>query len=220
METNETVTNPELWNEKAVAATIKAEKMLWGKHNEAIQAWLYESGFSLSTLKEALLGWQVRNTQRPAESWGLSGTDKILLPEGITLPVIEKKELKRIVIYRIGHGHDGDYHTVEGSAPTPFVLEGTTNRTALVTRELDALLLYQELGKKWTVAATGDLPPTALVDALEQAEKLCLLSMNGDEEALTPFHPKATQTHVLKAENLLALARSGTLAEHLDALFG
>lgn len=214
------LTNPGLWNEKAIAITIKASKMLWGKHNEAIQARLFEAGFSLATLKEALLGWQVRNTRRPAESWGVEGLDKILLPEGLTIPVIREKELKRIVIYRMGHDHDGDYHTVSGSAPVPLVLAGTTPRTALVTREMDAILLHQELKKEWTVVATGDLPQQAVQGALPQADALCLIALKGDKEALTPWQPQATASHTLAAPTLLALARQGSLAEELAAIFG
>ncbi|SCY33487.1 hypothetical protein [Desulfoluna spongiiphila] len=218
METPEkTVTNPGLWNEKAVAATIKATKMLWGKHNETIQAWLYESGFSLETLREALLGWQVRNTRRPADSWGTEGVDKILLPEGITIPVIRDKELKRVVIFRMGHGHDGEYHTVEGSAPVPLVLTGSTPRTAIVRRELDALLLHQELKKEWTVVATGDLPPAALEDALNGADSLCPVALNNDTQALAPWITPSTCP--LAGTSLVDLARQGALAQGLASVF-
>lgn len=219
MENTEKTINPELWKDKAVAAAVKAEKMLWGKHNESIQAWMYEAGFSLATMRDAFLGWQVRNTLRPAESWGVEGIDKIRLPEGITIPVIQDKILKRLVIFRMGHSHDGHYHTVEGSAPVPLILEGTTKRTALVTRELDALLLHQELGKEWTVAATGVLPTSALDDTLAQAEEVRLIAMRGDADRLAPWQPDTTQTHTLESESLISLARAGTLAETLAALF-
>lgn len=219
MENTEKTVNPEIWKDKAVAAAVKAEKMLWGKHNESIQAWMYEAGFSLATMRTALLGWQIRNTLRPAESWGVEGIDKIRLPEGITIPVIREKTLKRLVIFRMGHSHDGHYHTVEGSAPVPLVLEGTTKRTALVTRELDAILLHQELGKKWTVAATGLLPTAALDDTLTQAEEVRLIAMRGDAERLTPWQPYATQSHALECDSLVSLARAGTLAEALASLF-
>jgi len=219
MENKETVTNPGLWNEKAVAATVKATKMLWGKHNETIQAWLFESGFSLETLRDALLGWQVRNTRRPADTWGTHGIEKILLPEGLTIPVIREKELKRIVIFRMGHGHDGDYHTVEGSAPAPLILTGATPRTVLVARELDALLLHQELKKEWTVVATGNLPTAALDDTLKQAEELRLIAMDNDAKSLAPWQPQASQTHTLKTKSLITLARSGNLAQCLASLF-
>jgi len=218
METPEkTVTNPGLWNEKAVAATIKASKMLWGKHNEAIQAWLFESGFSLETLREALLGWQVRNTRRPADTWGTEGVDKILLPEGLTIPVIREKELKRVVIFRMGHGHDGEYHTVEGSAPVPLVLTGSTPHTALVRRELDALLLHQELKKEWSVVATGDLPASALEGPLKGADSLRPIAMDNDAEALAPWLTSSARP--LAGTSLVDLARQGTLAEGLASVF-
>jgi len=219
MENTEKTINPELWKDKAVAAAVKAEKMLWGKHNESIQAWMYEAGFSLATMREALLGWQVRNTLRPAESWGVEGIDKIRLPEGIIIPVIREKILKRLVIFRMGHSHDGHYHTVEGSAPVPLVLHGTTKRTALVTRELDAILLHQELGKEWTVAATGLLPTSALDDTLAQADEVRLIAMRGDAERLAPWQPDATQTHTLESDSLVSLARAGALSETLASLF-
>ena len=220
MENTEKTINPELWKDKAVAAAVKAEKMLWGKHNESIQAWMYEAGFSLATMREALLGWQVRNTLRPAESWGVEGIDKIRLPEGIIIPVIREKILRRLVIFRMGPSHDGHYHTVEGSAPVPLVLHGTTKRTALVTRELDAILLHQELRKEWTVAATGLLPTSALDDTLAQADEVRLIAMRGDAERLAPWQSDATQTHTLESDSLVSLARSGDLTECLASLFG
>jgi hypothetical protein len=219
---NETIepTNPGLWKDKAVAAAVKAEKMLWGKNNETIQAFMYEAGFSLATMHDALLGWQIRNTLRPAESWGIEGIDKIRIPEGITIPVIREKELKRLVVYRLGHSHDGHYHTVEGSAPVPLVLEGSTKRTALVTRELDALLLHQELKKEWTVVATGTLPPSAIEAPLAQAEELHLIALRKDEERLAPWQASAKATHTLDTDSLVTLARAGTLADTLKKLFG
>ncbi|VFQ44686.1 hypothetical protein [Desulfoluna butyratoxydans] len=214
---NETITDPGLWNEKAVAVTVKATKMLWGKHNESIQAWLFESGFALKTLKEAFIGWQVRNTRRPADSWGTQGVDKILLPEGLTIPVIRDKELKRVVIFRMGHGHDGEYHTVEGSDAVPLVLSGTTRRTVLVRRELDALLLHQELNNQWTVVASGDLPQGALATALQGAEELRVLAMDSDAEALASV--EATSPVPVKGTSLVELARKGLLADTLASLF-
>lgn len=220
MNDTQNLVNHGLWKDKAVAAIVKAEKMLWGKHNETIQAWMYESGFSLATMREALLGWQVRNTLRPAENWGVEGIDKIRLPEGIIIPVIREKILSRLVIFRMGHGHDGHYHTVEGSGPDPLVIEGKTRRTVLVTRELDALLLHQQLGKEWTVAATGILPPATLDDTLAQADEVRLILMKNDAERLAPWHAKATHTHTLEGDSLISIARSGDLTECLASLFG
>ena len=212
--------NTDIWIKKAISAVIKAEKMLWGKHNESIQAWMYESGFYLTTMHNAHLGWQLRNTQRPAEGWGLSTPGKIHIPEGITIPIIVEKSLQRVVIYRMGHGHDGEYHTVEGSAPVPLVLKGNPEKVALVRGELDALLLHQELKGEWTVAATGSLPTASLQATLQHAKETRLIAMEPDAELLAPWGPLATQTHTLSGESLIALARSGSLSVGLTAIFG
>ena len=208
------------WNTKAISAVIKAEKMLWGKHSETIQAWMYRAGFSLATTREAHLGWQSRNTQRPAEGWGIRGIDKIHLPEGITIPIICEKTLKRIVIFRLGHGHDGDYHTVEGSAPIPLILFGNPKRVVFIRGELDALLLHQELKGEWTVAATGGLPFSAFEETLAPADEIRLITTTNDDAQLTPWHSKATSIHPLEGESLISLAQSGTLDQSLASLFG
>ena len=212
--------NTDIWIKKAISAVIKAEKMLWGKHNESIQAWMYESGFYLTTMHNAHLGWQLRNTQRPAEGWGLSEPGKIRLPEGITIPIIVEKNLQRVVIYRMGHGHDGEYHTVEGSAPAPLILPGSPEKVALVRGELDALLLHQELKGEWTVAATGPLPPTSLGATLQHAKEIHLIAMEPDAEHLAPWQAFATQVHALDGKSLITRARSGSLMESLTPIFG
>lgn len=220
MQNDLTATDPDLWRTKAVASALKAEKMLWGKHNESIQAWLFESGFALATLRGALLGWQVRNALRPAKSWGVDACDTVHLPEGITIPVIRDKTLQRIAIYRMGHGHDGEYHTVEGSAPVPLILPGTTRRLAIVSGELDALLLHQELKKEWTVAATGPIPPEPLAATAAEADEIRLLALTRDGQRLTPWIPHATQTHTLNTDSLVSMARAGTLTRTIASLFG
>ena len=216
---SDTDTDTECWNTKAISTAIKAEKMLWGKNNEGIQAWMYESGLCLATIRSAHLGWQSRNSQRPAEGWGIQGVDKVHLPEGITIPIICERVLKRIVIFRMGHGHDGDYHTVEGSAPVPLILSGDPKRVAFIRGELDALLLHQELKGEWTVAATGGLPVSLFEGLLHEAQEARLITTTHDKTPLTPWHPTISPTAPLPGESLIALARSGALTESLASLF-
>ena len=205
----------ELWKNKAVAAAVKAEKMLWGKHNEDIQAWMYEAGFALETIRNAHLGWQVRNTMRPGKSWGLEGCEKIHLPEGITLPVIRDKRLQRLVIYRMDQGHAGQYHTVEGSARIPLALPGKKSHQILVAREMDALLLHQELKGESHILAVEDFSPQEVEPFLVKGCVTCLLLLN---TPLPLWEKEALHTLKIKADTLMELARNRTLETAISSL--
>ena len=205
----------EAWKNKAVGVVVKAEKMLWGKNNEEIQTRMYQLGFTLHTMRTAKLGWQVRNTKRSASGWGISHCEHVMLPEGITIPIIHDGLLKKVVIWRMGHDHDGEIHVVEGSANIPLVLPGETPDRILVKSEMDALLLHQELQEKLEVVAVGDLTPDEVAPHVDSDKRNTLLAIGG---AMDTWRDQAESCLTIDAKSLPSLAETGELEKELAKL--
>lgn len=149
----------EQWNDKAIAFLVRSRQELWGKHNEDIFAWLFQQGFSNAFVKNHMFGWNRRSKFRAPEGWGLgqdyingtTGEKKLWLPEGVVIPLVIDKHLKKLIIYRHTTTDTNRTYSVPGSSSDPFILGDSTDVVAVVQNILDGFLLFQEAGESTRV---------------------------------------------------------------------
>jgi len=138
-----------LWEQRAMAFVTRSFRQLWGKNNEEMLAWLYNMGLSNPFARARLLGWNKHGQARNPELWGVEPTDDtpaLLLPQGLVVPYIVDKRLRKITIV-------GKEETVEvcGGSPEPMVLGSDARVIALVPDCMDGLFLSQEKGDTLSV---------------------------------------------------------------------
>ena len=148
-----------------------------------------DRGLHENTVREVNLGWLPEDWYTERTDWGLpekvkeDGTNsKLWIPAGLVIPCFHDGKLQRLRIRR--HNiTDGDdrYYILPGSSPIPMIL-GTGDIFIIVESELDAILLWQEVGDLVGVIAMGSAvmkPDQETSIMLHQAKKI-LVSLDND----------------------------------------
>lgn len=174
--------NP-MWKEKAIAFVIRSQRELWGKHNEDPLVWFFQNGFKNQFVKDMLIGWNRHSKLRSAKNWGLDPLyeeagfqpGKFLLPEGLVIPCIVDKNLKKITIFKhTGSGHNKT-HVVPGSCNHSMVLGDEKRVVAVVEDIIDGLYIHQEAEKELCVLIPhnpDEAPDKAAEKVLTNAERI------------------------------------------------
>lgn len=184
----------ELWLSKAIGFVTRARTEMLGKHNAEIMAFLFEYGLSNKTSEKYLLGWNRRDKLRLAESWGAEeGMGRLFFPEGIVVPYIVEKILRKITIVIPGNDSAGnENHVVDGSLPESMIIGDTLpvgGRTCVIENILDGLYLLQEWrlnyeNEKICLIIPHDLanpPDNAAGEQLEKAGQIIFLTPKSRE---------------------------------------
>jgi hypothetical protein len=132
-----------LWEQRAMAFVTRSFRQLWGKNNEEMLARLFNQGLSNPFARTRLLGWNKHGQARDPAPWGVAPTDDspaLLLPQGLVVPYIVDKRLRKITI--VGK----ETVAVLGSCQEPMVLGTDFKVIALVQDCMDGLFLFQEKG--------------------------------------------------------------------------
>lgn len=178
------------WFKHAVAFAVRARAEMWGKHNAEVLAFLFQYGFKNRFVKDLLVGWNRRERFREAKTWGLSSGKRVALPEGLVIPYLLDKQLRKLTIVR----HTGDFrgpdYVVPGSRPISMVF-GAGPLVAVVENILDGLLLHQEMGEGCSVIIPHDLatPPDAHAEKrLQEAERVLFFPDRFSEKITSARH--------------------------------
>ncbi|MBI9090295.1 MAG: hypothetical protein JEZ12_13845 [Desulfobacterium sp.] len=134
-----------LWEQRAMAFVTRSFRQLWGKNNEEMLAWLFNQGLSNPFVRTQLWGWNKHGQARNPALWGIEPTDDtpaLVLPQGIVVPYIVDKRLRKITIV------NNETMEVPGGSHEPMVLGNQFKVIALVPDCVDGLFLFQEKGEQ------------------------------------------------------------------------
>ncbi len=186
---------PSLWQKRAQAFLEYTHKHIFAV--PSAQTFLIERGLSDVTIKEARLGWNLKDIYRAREAWGLSSElnektgkpKKLWLPKGLIIPSQVSGHVIRLRVRRPEPDRFGRYIVIPGSDTKPFILgcTGKGKPQIIVESELDALLIHQEAGDLVGVIALGCAQIRPDVDThkiLTKAETI-LLSLDSDKAGAT-----------------------------------
>ena len=165
----ETPLPPKLWQEKAAVFLFEAYKWLLSPAGKNRRAWLNDRGISDATIKQARLGWIDRSAGFDSDSWGLTpDLDKnglkrqIWIPAGLIIPFFLDGFPVRLRVRQSKEDVENRFLLVIGSATMYFDYARHINscpdtaKPALITEsELDGWLLYEQLGDKYQIFASG-----------------------------------------------------------------
>lgn len=189
-----------IWKEKAVAFVIRAQRELWGKRNEDIMVWFYENGFKNQFIKDLLIGWNRHSKVRSAESWSLDQSiteaglapGKLLFPEGLVIPYIVDKNLKKVTIFKHNSDSPDKTHVIMGSCQVSMILGDKKKTVAVVEDIMDGLYLHQEAGEKLCVMIPHKLdtsPDPAANKLLGKAESILFCCKESSDKGISsPEH--------------------------------
>lgn len=176
------------WKRKAMAFVTRSHRHLWGKNNEAPQAFLFTRGLKNSFIKAHLLGWNKFGQERPAQNWGLApevggpmtADKKLFLPSGIVIPSVVEKELRAVFILSYDDDQRCRTTLVPGSSSPTLVLGAEKNeKIAIVQDMIDGLFLFQETRSRACVMIHPDpgLPlDLPCLPLIKQARSVTLFS--------------------------------------------
>jgi len=178
------------WLYNAKRLLKRAVDYLWSTAGERHRQWLHNERFLLDdTIKQFQLGWIPANVYHDREVWGLDtelkddGTPKkIMIPSGLLIPMFHGDTLHRLKIRRDDPGEYGRYYIIKGSGGGTFE-HGQQSAVIIVESELDAMLLFQEVGDLVSVVALGaaqNKPDRQTTDRLTRADCI-LVSLDVDE---------------------------------------
>ena len=142
------VKDPDLWKQKAMAFVTRSHRHLWGKNNEDPQIFLYRQNLTNQFVKNMHLGWNKHGQERTMEKWGLerlapeNQPGKLFLPPGIVVPYIVEKKLVSVFI----HPLDPSGHTflVPGSSESSLLLGDPKTTVKTIDGLFEGLRLFQE----------------------------------------------------------------------------
>ncbi len=185
---------------------MEAIQNLWEESGKAALKILRNKGLADNTIKEANLGYNLRDLFLDRESWGLppeikenGKLKKLWLPAGIVIPLIENNQVIRLRFRRL----EGEprYYLLPGSNIRPMTWNIDSKVLIIIESELDGLLLNQEAGDLVGVVALGSAaskPDKITRDALMHAD-LILVALDADEagaKASWSFWPETYGTKV------------------------
>ncbi|MCP4021852.1 MAG: hypothetical protein GY729_08420 [Desulfobacteraceae bacterium] len=150
------VLNRTLWEKKAIAFVTRSHQHLWGKNNEDPLVWLYEQGLKNQFVKQMHLGWNKHSQKRNSQNWGLK-EGSLVLPAGIVIPYIIKKNLKSIMIYPYQDKNIKNAVILPGSQGDPMILGNPKKNVAILTNVMDGLYLFQETKEQLQTIIVPDL---------------------------------------------------------------
>jgi DNA polymerase-1 len=107
----------------------------------------------------------------------------LLVPPGITIPIQNDKVLQGLQIRRDKPWHDTRYFTLPGSKLLPMTFAGESTDTVIVVESyLCGMLVHQETGGRYTVAALGSaaVRPRGKVDDLIRRAHTVLVALDSD----------------------------------------
>jgi DNA primase len=179
------------WQKKATEFVADAEKNLWSTAGAEARSYLEGRGLSGNFIKWAKLGWNPKEQFDDYAAWGLppernekDNPKKVWLPQGIVMPVVrEDGQVLRVKIRQSEPDNKSKYISVTGGAATSFMVLGDAPAVVVVESELDALLLYQEVGDLATMMATGSAQykPDAEVFARLKEAPTVLVALDADQ---------------------------------------
>jgi len=157
--------------------------------------WLKERrGLSEETIKKYRLGLVPIDRWEGHEQWGLdpvlkdNGTPKrIWIPRGLTIPLCQGGNIFRIRVRRpkMDLKSEGDprYYLLRGSDTRALVLGQDRDVFVVVESELDAVLLFQEVGDLTGVISLGNAQARPDLEAMETLgqSRLILVALDGDD---------------------------------------
>ncbi len=187
----------DLWQGRALGLVEASEHDLFHPYTFAqkMLGWLKETrGLSEETIKKYRLGLVPIDRFEGHEQWGLDpvlkedGTPKkIWIPGGLTIPFCQGGSILRIRIRRpkADLKSDGDprYYLLRGSDTRAMVLGQGRDVFTILESELDAILLFQEVGDLTGAISLGNAqarPDIAVMETLRNS-KLILVALDGDD---------------------------------------
>jgi DNA primase len=183
---------PQAWQERASAFAMQSQAILWDSAGAKMRQWLHEEkGLSDDSIRKAGLGYNPADVYEPRPSWGLpealsekGNPKKVWLPAGLVIPFAMQGKVQRLRIRRSDPGDGNRYIIVSGSSMGPMILGGREAKAAIVVEsELDAILLWQEVGDLCNVIALGSAQakPDARTQTLLKRMKTILIGLDDDE---------------------------------------
>jgi DNA primase len=179
------------WVLKCSAFTDYCKSQLWGDSGKDTLEWLKaERGLSEDTIKSFRLGWNPQDAWRERKDWGLPDelksdgkVKKLWLTAGMVIPYYTDGALQRARIRRFNPEQGPRYCIVSGSATGPMILGNNHKVYVIVESELDAILLYQEIGDMAGVISLGNAQtrPDKLTAELLLGADLVLIALDGDD---------------------------------------
>ena len=180
------------WQKRAWSLVEESERWLFhpSTFGQKMLGWLKERrGLSEETIRAHRLGLVPINRFEGHGKWGLEpvfkddGTPKkIWIPRGLTIPLARDGKVLRIRIRRLKADGDPRYFLLRGSDTRAMILGTDKPVSIVVESELDALLLYQEVGALVNVVALGSAqirPDQQTADLFNQSQ-LILVSLDAD----------------------------------------
>jgi DNA primase len=182
---------PEAWQERAFSFAMQAQAILWDSAGSKMRRWLREEkGLNDETIRKAGLGYNPTDICEQREAWGLPPATndegkpkKQWLPAGLVIPFAMQEKIQRLRIRRSDPGDGNRYIVASGSSMAPMILgEREAKAAILVESELDAILLWQEVGDLCAIVALGSAQakPDAATEALLKRMKTILVSLDDD----------------------------------------
>ena len=187
----EAKTPRDLWQNKAKAFLDQSQHDLWADTGKATRQWLHDRGLNDKTIKQARLGWNLRDVYQTRESWGLPTViskktgkpKKLWTPKGLVIPYIIDGQIIRVRIRR-PDTEDGDpYILLPGVDTRPMALGIGHKTVVIVESELDGLLIQQKAGVIIGVVALGSAqarPDKETHEVLNKAETI-LVALDTDQ---------------------------------------
>jgi DNA primase len=181
---------PEIWQGKAYSFAMQSQAILWDSAGAKMRQWLRDQkGLSGETIRKAGLGYNPTDIYEPRASWGLpealnekGNPKKVWLPAGLVIPFARQGKVQRLRIRRSDPGDGDRYRIVSGSSSAPMAWCKDQDAVVLIESELDAILLWQEVGDLCAVVSLGSAQakPDTATEALLKRMKTILVSLDDD----------------------------------------
>jgi DNA primase len=157
------------WREQGAAFVDYCQTQLFDGDNEGITH-LRGRGLTDDTIRAWGLGWHEKARRQSAGKWGLTGKP-IYLPRGVVIPwrvdgAVYHVKNRLFEVWK--RGDTPKYMRVRGGQPTLYGLDHLKGRETVVIceGELDAVLLWQEVGDLVDVVAIGSKDSKPPINAL------------------------------------------------------
>ena len=182
----------DIWQEKTTALIEWASKKLWSPVGAEGQRLLETKGISRTTAEKFKLGWLPADQFRDREQWGLESEvrpdgrpKKVFFPAGLTIPYEVDGQIVRVRFRRKDPKGSDRYILLPGGNTRPYMI-GQGQKWIITESELDAILLFQEVGDQTGIIALGNAqakPDKDTTKILRQAEVI-LVSLDSDEAGI------------------------------------
>jgi DNA primase len=188
-----TTAPPEFWQDKASLLVNEAIYHLFAPvGNAALNFLIKKKGLTPETIRKFCLGWIPSDRWDAAPAWGLreilkdnGKPKKVWLPKGVSIPLLQGGQVVRVRIRR-PYG-DPRYFILRGSSTMAMLMGDGKLVAVVVESELDAMLLYQEVGKLVNLVCIGNAqtrPDAGTADLLKQS-RLILVALDADQAGAT-----------------------------------